>query len=61
MYTVLIRVYIPDDTTVAMPLFFGYLGLLNSTLLVPVIFLLLATDGNVFQGLTWEVSSKFKV
>ena len=55
VYTVLIRVYIPDDTTVAMPLFFGYLGVLNSLLLLPVIFVLLATDRNVFSGLTWTV------
>jgi len=55
-YTVLIKVYVPNDDAVAMPLLFGYLGMLNALILAPFLFLAAVfSRGGIFENLSPEV------
>ena len=55
-YTVVIKYSVPSDDSVAMPLLFGYLGLLNTLLLLPVVLLVaLLSRGAIFDNLNLEV------
>jgi hypothetical protein len=50
VYTVVIRVHVPDDNTVAMPLLFGYLGLFNGVVLAPVLLILGLVSRSTFRS-----------
>ena len=55
-YTVVIKKFVPDDDGVAMPLLFGYLGLLNCLILAPVVILAtVLTRGAIFNNMNGEV------
>lgn len=52
MYTTMIRKLMPDEDAVSMPRFFGYLGLFNSILLLPLVLVLNATGSEDLSQLT---------
>jgi solute carrier family 35 protein F5 len=55
-YTVVIKIYVPNDDAVAMPLLFGYLGMLNALILAPALLLAAVfSRGGIFENLSPEV------
>lgn len=55
-YTVVIRMKVPDDDAVAMPLMFGYLGLINAACLGPVLVVVaLVFNRGIFHHFSGEV------
>mmetsp|Transcript_25982 Transcript_25982/g.35749 ORF Transcript_25982/g.35749 Transcript_25982/m.35749 type:complete len:177 (-) Transcript_25982:399-929(-) len=55
IYTVTIRVQIPKDEEVAMPLVFGYIGLFSSTLLLPAVVALAVFAPATFDGFNLKI------
>eukprot|EP00640_Fibrocapsa_japonica_P000084 CAMPEP_0113934354 /NCGR_PEP_ID=MMETSP1339-20121228/1683_1 /TAXON_ID=94617 /ORGANISM="Fibrocapsa japonica" /LENGTH=373 /DNA_ID=CAMNT_0000936125 /DNA_START=150 /DNA_END=1271 /DNA_ORIENTATION=+ /assembly_acc=CAM_ASM_000762 len=55
VYTTFIKVKIPEDGTVPVPLLFGYMGLISFLLLTPVVGVAAARWPVVVAGLTWQV------
>jgi len=54
VYTVCIRHQIPDESAVSLPLFFGFLGLINMLLLFPVVVVLHCTGVEDLSGVGFE-------
>ena len=54
-YTVAFRHHVPNDEYANIPLFFGYLGLINAIVLFPVVLFLHWTQIEPLDGLTWEI------
>lgn len=51
----MIRRFIPNEHCVSMPLFFGFLGLFNSILLLPLLIGLNVFGVESLSSLTWEI------
>eukprot|EP00808_Paulinella_micropora_P010126 g65303.t1 len=54
-YVTLLNYKLPSDDVVRMPLFFGYLGLFNSTLLLPILLILYFTGVSRLDLLRWDI------
>jgi solute carrier family 35 protein F5 len=52
VYCTALRVMSPSDDVVSMPLMFGYMGLFNGVIFLPVLLYLVATDAPSLAGLS---------
>ncbi|KAL8020215.1 putative solute carrier family 35 member SLC35F1/F2/F6 [Plasmopara halstedii] len=55
VYTTAIRRLIPDDESVSISLFFGFIGILNMVCLLPIVLLLHCSDIESLSGLSIEI------
>ena len=55
LYTTVLKTQVVDDERVSMQLVFGYLGLINSIILLPILVILIVTSSIDLNKVTWEI------